>query len=124
LKEGYSVRKYANICQVHYTTCFKWRHIFSENPRRVKAKELSVIVEADETYFLKSKKGERNVQRKVRKRGVKAPKRGLSKHQVCVFISRNKKGYDKIFETFNSSHLTEDFAGVIKKDALLCSNSL
>jgi hypothetical protein len=39
-------------------------------------------VEADETYFLESHKGERHLPRPPRKRGGVAKKRGLSNEQI------------------------------------------
>lgn len=58
------------------------------------------------------------------KRGGKAKQRGLSKEQVCVFVSRdrNKNTFDTIFESFNSKNLKEVLLNVIAKDALFCSD--
>ena len=44
-------------------------------------------LEVDETFFLESQKGNRNLDRKVRKRGGKASKRGLSSEQVSVLVA-------------------------------------
>jgi|LGVF01.2.fsa_nt_gb transposase-like protein len=125
LKEGLSVRKTANICNVHKNTAFRWRHRFLENIKSIKADHLHGIVEADETYFLRSEKGNKNLTRKPRKRGGKASKRGLSKEQVCVFVSRdrNKNTFDRIFDSFTAKNLANEFLNIIDKDALLCSDS-
>ena len=45
------------------------------------------IVEADETFVLESRKGERKLDRKPRRRGGKARKRGLSREQVPVLVA-------------------------------------
>ena len=49
--------------------------------------KLTGIVEADETYVLESRKGERNLDRKARRRGGKANKRGLSDEQVPILFA-------------------------------------
>jgi len=125
IREGLSVRKAAKICKVHKNTAFRWRHRFLENIKSIKADHLHGIVEADETYFLRSEKGNKNLTRMPRKRGGKATKRGLSKEQVCVFVSRdrNKNTFDKIFDSFTAKNLADEFLNVIDKDALFCSDS-
>ena len=51
------------------------------------------IVEADETYFLKSQKGARKVKgRAPRKRGGRASKPGLSDEHTPVLIARDRTG--------------------------------
>lgn len=45
----------------------------------MKATLLEGIIEADETLFARSEKGNRTLERKPRKKGIKAKKRGRSK---------------------------------------------
>lgn len=46
----------------------------------------------DETYFLYSEKGKRNIsERKSRKRGGKAKYRGISNDQICVLVARDRQ---------------------------------
>ncbi len=125
LKAGLTVRKAAVRCGIHRNTSFKWRHLFLKNIVSIKAGSLEGIVEADETYFLKSEKGSKKMLRNPRERGGKAKQRGLSKEQVCVFVSRdrNKNTYDQIFDSFNSSNLSKSFLNIISSDALFCSDS-
>jgi len=70
--EGKSVRASAQACGVHYTTTFRWRHRFLRIPEEKQAQVLRGIAEADETFLLRSQKGERGIQRRPRKRGGKA----------------------------------------------------
>jgi len=125
LIDGVSVRKAALVCGVHFNTCFRWRHRFLKNTTEIKAELLTGIVEADETYFLKSNKGERNLSRKARKRGNKEKPSVTDNKYVCVFISRDRKAYiyDKIFKNFNSSELSNVYAERILKDSLFCSDN-
>ena len=55
--EGKSLAKTAELCGVHPTTAFRWRHRFLGAPAADKPRKLSGIVEADETFILKSFKG-------------------------------------------------------------------
>jgi len=125
IKDGLSVRKAAAVCGIHRNTSFRWRHRFLENIKTIKAQLLTGIVEADEIYFRKSEKGNKQLVRTPRKRGGKDTKQGLSKENICVFISRdrNKNTFDSIFEDFNSSSLKEVFHKHLSTDALFCSDS-
>ena len=62
-----------------------------------KALELSGIAEADETFFLESFKGQRELPRPARERGGKAAKPGISDEQIPVLIARDRNG-----ETFDA----------------------
>ena len=55
--EGKSLAKTAQLCGVHPTTAFRWRHRFLRAPAVNKPRSLSGIVEADETFVLESFKG-------------------------------------------------------------------
>ncbi len=79
MAEGQSVRGSAQACHVHHNTAFRWRHRFLTLPDQQKATNRVGIVEADETFFLESFKGQKQGRvRAPRKRGGKASKRGLS----------------------------------------------
>lgn len=60
LIDGDTVRGAARRCGVHKNTALRWRHRFFALPAGVKPSRLHGIVEADETYFLESHKGERH----------------------------------------------------------------
>ena len=55
--EGKSLAKTAELCGVHPTTAFRWRHRFLRAPASDKPRSLRGIVEADETFVLESFKG-------------------------------------------------------------------
>jgi hypothetical protein len=76
MNEGESIRKAAWRCAIGKTTSFRWRHRFLALPETVMARNECGIVEADETYFLRSFKGQRPLPRASRKRGGRAAKRG------------------------------------------------
>jgi len=55
--EGKSLVKTTELCGVHPSTAFRWRHRFLCSPAVDKPRTLSGIVEADETFVLESFKG-------------------------------------------------------------------
>ena len=55
--EGKSLAKTAQLCGVHPTTAFRWRHRFLRAPAVNKPRSLSGIVEADETFVLEILQG-------------------------------------------------------------------
>ena len=69
LIEGLSVRQAAQRCGVDKNTAFRWRHRFLQATAQHRPACESGIVEADETFFLESYKGQRHLHRAPRKRG-------------------------------------------------------
>ncbi len=76
LRDGETVKASDGRCMVADTTAFRWRHRFPEAVT-VGAVRLCGIVEADGTFFPRSRKGDRNLSRKARKRGGKGAVEGL-----------------------------------------------
>ena len=91
LAYGLTVRESAVRCNLAVSTSFRWRHRFlgtlDQHPPK-----LTGIVEVDETYVLESQKGNRNLDRKVRRRGGKASKRGLSDELVPILVAVDRSG--------------------------------
>ncbi len=90
----------------------------------IDVKHVEGIIEADETFFLESHKGERDLERKPRKRGGKASQRGLSKEQIPVLIVRDRDGHttDAILSSANEKEITKVISPLIDEDVLLCSD--
>ncbi len=125
LKDGLSVRKAAERCGVRHTTTFRWRHRFLTKIRDAKDTTFQGIVEADETVFLESCKGERNLpHRPPRKRGGKASERGLSEEQIPVLIVRDRHGSttDAVLPDRTKATLAPILTLILKGDALLCTD--
>ena len=91
LTDGATIRESVKRCNFAVSTAFRWRHRFlgtqDQNPSKLKG-----IVEVDETYVLESQKGNRNLDRKARRRGGKASKRGLSDEQVPILVAVDRSG--------------------------------
>ena len=125
LIDGLSVRKAAEQCGVHKNTTFRWRHRFLASPATAEPMHLHGIVEADETYFLESHKGERNLTRPPRKRGGKASKRGLSDEQIPVLIARDRDRItlDAVLPKADTQSINKVLGPAIDPDAILCSDA-
>ena len=136
LANGNTVAVSAKHCGIAGSTAFCWRHRFLAGINST-AEKLTDIVEADETYFLKSRKGDRvwtramegnssakKPDRKARKRGGKATKRGLSDEQVPVLVATDRSGttVSAVLPTVTADTLREALAPVMDKDALLVTD--
>ena len=129
LDEGLSVRKAAAAMGVHRTTAFRWRHRFLQLPCDVKAAKLSGVAEADETYVLRSYKGQRRrllaeQTRPPRHRGGRAAKPGVSAEQVPILVLRNRAGQttDQVLEVSNKRCVRAVLQPGLADDAVLCTD--
>lgn len=88
---GMTVRDTGDALGVHRDTAFRWRHRFLTALERQQPQILQGLVEADETYFRESFKGQKSgLGRAPKKRGTKAKKRGLSAEQIPVLVARER----------------------------------
>lgn len=124
LLEGISPRKVAARLDIDLTTSFRWRHRFLEAIKSMQPKTLKGTVEADETYFLHSKKGSRDLGRPARKRGGKASKRGLSDQQVPVLIARDrdKATADRILDDRSEASIAGMLGSLVSDGSALVSD--
>jgi len=136
LSEGDAVVASAERCGVAVSTAFRWRHRF------LSAKEpsptLTGIVEADEAFVLLSYKGSRVWERaekglpvdadppdrKARKRGGKAVKRGLSHEQVPVLVAADRSGacVSAVLPADTGEAIQAVLDPILSKDALLVTD--
>ena len=92
LLDSRTVRSAASQVEVHRNTAFRWRHRFLDWVKHDRPRQLTGIVEADETFLLESQKGSRTLDREPRKRGGKAALRGISHHLDCILVARDRSG--------------------------------
>lgn len=136
LANGDTVAASAQRCGIAVSTAFRWRHRFLAAIKTDNEK-LRGIVEADETFVLESRKGDRawsraregkpsaqSPARKARKRGGKATRRGLSDEQVPVLVAADRSGatVSAVLPAVNADALREVLAPVMDKDALLVTD--
>jgi transposase-like protein len=117
--DGKSLAKTAQLCGIHPTTAFRWRHRFLRLPAGDKPRALSGIVEADETFILESFKGRwSDLRRKARKRGGAARHPGLHQDNIPILVARDRKGatFDAVLPQVDSAAIAAALAGVITPD--------
>ena len=100
MTQGLSLDKSAERCGISHATAFAWRHkILDALKEGSKDSELAGIVEADETFFPISYKGDAKpfangeIDRAARTRGGEVHTRGLSDELVCVPCAIDRKGH-------------------------------
>lgn len=124
LIDGASVRGAARRCQIDKNTAFLWRHRFLQQAAQHRATHESGIVEADETFFLESFKGQRHLPRPARRRGGVGRTRGTSTDQIAVLVVRDRSGQTADFrlEKLDAPHVIAVLRPLIDPDAILCSD--
>ena len=123
LGEGDTVKGAAARCGVADSTSFRWRHRFLAAVKAGSIK-LKGIVEVDETYVLTSRKGARKLDRKPRKRGGVAQKRGLSKEQVPILVATDRSGttVSAVLPDTTAATIRPHLETAIEPDALLVTD--
>lgn len=86
-----SLDKISKTLGINKKTAFDWRHKILSSLSNNDQDGFTGITESDETFFLRSKKGMKVVDRKPRKRGGKSNKRGISNDQVAVIVTQDRK---------------------------------
>ena len=127
MEDGLSVRKAAERTGVNRNTAFLWRHRFLAGPAKEKPTLLRGIVESDETFVRRSRKGERRMDRPARKRGIRAPNTGLDpKHRVPVLVARDRNAVttDAILPDVTTQTLKNTLVPILDKEAVLCHDGL
>ena len=121
--DGDTIHESADRCDIDPTTAWRWRHRFLK-AAQTSAGKLGGIVEADETYFLRSRKGERKLARPARRRGGKASRRGISSEQVPVVMAADRSGstVSAVLPKVTSGELKEFLGPRMNKDVLLVSD--
>lgn len=123
--ESKVLRKAALDYHISLRTAFRWRHRFIELPAQMKANWLEGIIEADETFFAYSEKGNKQLKRKAHKRGKSSAKRGRSKEDrvpVLTVRDRGKHTFDSILKSTSIKAINEQLTGKIEKDSVFCSD--
>jgi len=124
---GYSLRKSAKETGISLQTSFDWRHKVLQAFKTISPEGFTGISESDDIFFLESEKGNRNLDRKARRRGGKASKAGISNEQVAVIASCDRSGH-KDFQVVGKGRISKkdiDKALGAKLDdkVILCTDS-
>ena len=131
--DGKTLRETAEECSISVTTAFSWRHKILDGLRELTEKVyLDGIVEADETFFNVSYKGNhRNsrrfaMPRRPHKRGSDIHTKGLSSEKVCVPCMINDAGVSYArpakLGKVSSACIRDTFEGLVSPEAILCTD--
>ena len=120
LIDGVSVRQAARSCGVDKNTAFLWRHRFLKAASTHRATHEGGIVEADETFFLESFKGQRQLPRPARHRGGV----GAKWEHIAVLVVRDRSGQTADFRLaqIDAPHISAVLRALVDKDAILCTD--
>ncbi|XEC93104.1 IS1595 family transposase [Paenibacillus tarimensis] len=125
---GVSLPKIAEELGILVATAFYWRHKILNVIRSQGFTKLKGIIESDETFFLESDKGKRQItHRKSRKRGGVASKRGISNEQISVIVAHDRSG-NILSKVAGRGRITADeidkvLSGCLDSDVVLCTDS-
>jgi len=124
--EGKTVRETAAKLGLDKNTAFLWRHRFLKALDGIQPKRLQGFVEADETFFRLSFKGQKKgIPRAPKKRGTPAAKRGLSNEQVPVLVARDRAQgatLTKVLPSRKGKDISEALAPKIANDTVLLTD--
>ncbi|WP_348683628.1 IS1595 family transposase [Acidovorax soli] len=124
LIDGLPIRQAAVQCGISKNTAFLWRHRFLRAASEHQATHQGGIVEADETFFLQSCKGQRHLPRSARKRGGVGATRGTGEDQIPVMVVRDRQGHTADFQLdkLDAAHVAGALTPLIDRDAVLCTD--
>ena len=115
------------------TCAWHWRHRLLKLPSFLQAERLDGIVEADETFFMRSFKGHRGwtqgtppENRQPRYRGEKAILNGLSAEHVPVLTALDRSGarVEGVLADRSAAEVRRVLTGKIAAGAVLCTDGL
>jgi len=123
LVQGLIVRIAAAELGVAPSTAFRWRHRFLQLVQPIKAPALTGVVEADETFFLRSNKGQRPG-RMPRKRGGRVSRKDRGEDLIPVLVARDRSGAtaDFLLEAVSKACLSEVLRPRVSADVILCTD--
>ena len=135
MMNSFTVRRSAEICGINKDTAFIWRHkVLDALQNMQNSVELNGVVEADETFFALSFKGNHKksttftMPRKSHKRGNDIHTRGLSHEQVCVPCAVNCNGLSiaKITNLgrVGAKDIHHAFDNRIEPNSILCTDAI
>lgn len=90
MEQGYSIKKAAAELGISIQTSFDWRHKILASLQSTLPVKVGGIVECDEMQFTESNKGQRDLNRKPRKRGSDGLKHDSDKVSVITAVSRSE----------------------------------
>lgn len=125
MADGLTVRKTAARMKISVRKAFRWRHKFLAFLNKQKPTALSGVVEADETFFPVSYKGQKKgLPRAAKKRpGKTKDGDGGEKTPVVVAVQRGTQvAFDQVLPAATAKDLTTALKRVLGADAVLSTD--
>jgi transposase-like protein len=92
--QGLPLRELADKVGICLKTAFDWRHKILASFKELDYRKLEGITEVDETFFLFSEKGNKDVEyRPSHKRGGQVSKAGINDEHVAVLVSQDRNNH-------------------------------
>lgn len=127
MEQELSLDKIKNKLSINKKTAFDWRHKILSGLENTDQGSFKGITESDDTFFLQSSKGSKLHERKPRKRGGAATKRGISNEQVAVIVTADRDNELDLsvarFGRIKKSDIEQAIGQRITNDTILCSDS-
>ena len=127
MEQELSLDKIKNELGINKKTSFDWRHKILSGFENSDQGGFKGITESDDTFFLHSSKGSKLHDRKPRKRGGSADKRGISNEQVAVIVTADRDTeLDMSVATFGrikKSDIAHAIGQRVSESTILCSDS-
>lgn len=126
MHEGLSLEKIKKELHINKKTAFDWRHKIAASLHSDDKSKFEGITESDETFFLHSQKGSKNLLQKPRKRGKKAKQRGINNEHVAAIVTMDRaKNIDlKVvcLGRITKKDIVRAIGGKINKQTVLCTD--
>ena len=125
--EEKSLDKIKTALKINKKTAFDWRHKILSSVEQTDKGDFTGITESDETFFLRSEKGNPSITRKPRKRGGSSSKKGVNNEHMTVIVTQDRK--DQIDLTLATAgrlkkiDIERAIGGRFSDKTVLCSDS-
>lgn len=127
MEQELSLDKIKNSLNINKKTAFDWRHKILSGLEHIDKDSFKGITESDDTFFLHSSKGSKQYERKPRKRGGSAKKRGISNEQVAVIVTADRNAELDLsvarLGRIKKNDITLAIGQRITEETILCSDS-
>jgi transposase-like protein len=121
--QGKTLRQAAQHCNIALSTSFSWRHKLLTKPEQHKAKQLSGIIEVDETFFRESYKGKRTINHRLpRKRGGAVAEEQAPLVPVLLMLDRTEHEADFVLQSNTIQEVHPCMVNRIKPGSVLCTD--
>lgn len=125
MAEGLSIRKSAQRVGLTVDRAFRWRHTFLTYLQQQKPTGLTGVVEADETFFRRSFKGQRKaLPRQAKKRGG-AAKDGKEGEKIPVLVTLQRGSrieHDVVLDGVSKKKITQALRRTLSADVVLSTD--